>query len=227
MASPFRLRKSSRDESQSERDNRVRTENIKAGRGNSTAEHKGKFKSATPKGAAREEMSGKSDAPARKKSTPKRGAVKSTSPFRKTPETNIPTPTPRPNPSMYNVPQTPSWAGTETAPPPAPSFTPPFNPQMSDASRLHTVPPELQAPMPFAHAGTETAPRPMLAPPMGPAPGNAMAGMETAPRPGLPSPFAQLGGPGGPATSPFTGGQTGPGPGVDQAKMLQQLLFGR
>jgi hypothetical protein len=213
MASAFKLRRSSRDEGQSDRDERVRTENIKAGRGNSTAERKSKsnFKAATPKGAAREEMSGKSDAPAKKKSKPK-----SASPFKL--PSSAPVPTPRPDPSMYNVPQTPSWAGTETAPPPqfppdlaaSPprpdnfqqppgAFRPPMEgPPAINPAMLQSVPPELRAPL-----------------------GSSMAGMETAPRPPLPNPLAQLG---GSATSPFTGGPTGPGPGVDQRGMIARLL---
>jgi hypothetical protein len=227
----FHLR-SSRDSGTSVRDEEVRRKNIKEGRGNSTAERKKKkFKAQTPKGVTREEMSGGSDVPKAKAAAPK---PKAKGPFKLTPKA-APTPTPRPDPVttgatptpyMYSGPTGPvpgqSMAGTERAPAPAPymygggvvpgqsmagterapSMTPPFNPQMSDASILHTVPPALQNPM-------------------GPVPGNAMAGQEFAPRPGLPSPLAQLG---GPATSPYTGGPTGPGPGVDQRAMLARML---
>jgi hypothetical protein len=235
MASSFRLRRSSRDSGTSDRDERVRRENIAAGRGNSTAERKKKFKPSTPKGVVREEMSGRSDAPKPKVAAPK---PKAKGPFKLTPKA-APVPTPRPDPIttgatptpyMYSGPTGPvpgqsmagtetapapspymygggvtpgqSMAGTETAPHPAPNFLPPMNSALSRASILQTIPPALQTPM-------------------GPAPGNSMAGQEFAPRPPLPGPLAQLG---GPATSPFTGGPTGPGPGVDQRAMLARML---
>jgi len=128
---------------------------------------------------------------------------------------------PAPAPYMYGGGVTPgqSMAGTETAPRPAPPFVPPFNPQMSDASILHTVPPALQTPPP----------------------GNFMAGQQTAPRPPLPGPMDMLGGgvagrppvgmggatPFGNSNPPVSGmgGASGAGnPVIDPRAMLARLL---
>ena len=215
MASAFKLRRTSRDEGQSERDERVRTENIKAGRGYSTAEHKPKSK-----GAAREEMSGKSDAPAKKKSKPK---PKSASPFKLTPK-DAPIPTPKPtqfDPALAASPPRPDNfnqpAGDFTPPvqfPPDLAASPPRPDNFNQPAGNFTPPTQILDQQGFA--GQETAPYPV---PTGP-----MAGQQTAPRPPLPNPFAQLGGPGGPATSPFTGGPTGPAASVDQRGMIARLL---
>jgi hypothetical protein len=189
-----------------------------------------KFKPKTPKGVTREEMSGKSDAPARPKPKAAAPKAKAKGPFKLTPKA-APIPTPRPDPMTTGSTPAPymygsgaatvpgqSMAGTETAPAPAPymypatppaatppaaapPIVPPFNPQMSDASILHTVPPELQNPI-----------VPILDK-------QGFAGQEFAPRPPLPNPLAQMG---GPAASPFTGGPTGPAP--DQRAMLARML---
>jgi hypothetical protein len=210
----FHLR-SSRDSGTSVRDEEVRRKNIKEGRGNSTAEGKKKFKPKTPKGVTREEMSGKSDAPAKPKAAAPKPKAKA--PFALTPGHAAPTPRPDPIttgsvPTIHVFRADGTGAGANRWPHgnsasaspyvPAtprprrlpPSFTPPFNPQMSDASILHRA--------------------------AGAAPGHPAwaAGMETAPRQAFIT-LAQR-----PASSPFTGGPTGPGPGVDQRAMLARML---
>ena len=230
----FHLR-SSRDSGTSVRDEEVRRKNIKSGKGNSTAEGKTKFKAKTPKGVTREEMSGKSDAPAKPKAAAPKAKAKG--PFKLTPKA-APTPTPRPDPIVTGSTPTPymygggaaqvpgqSMAGTETAPAPAPyMYGAGVTPGQSMAG-TETAPKPAFAPNAFQDAFFQNAlpamPQQPLPGPRLPAPGNAMAGMETAPRPPLPNPLAQMG---GPATSPFTGGPTGPGPGVDQRAMLARML---
>jgi hypothetical protein len=193
-----------------DRDKAVRSANVAAGYGSSTAL---KHRDGGAGGADAKPKPKAKDSPAGSKPKAKAGA---SSPFKlpskapaPTPRPGgaaaapVPTPTPRPTqfPPDLAVSPSPAQPNSQVGPtnaaqpfgndipPGVANFTPQMNPAMSQASVLQTIPPELQA---------------ILAPP-----GGGFAGQETAP--GLPAPqFAGAGRDALAAMSTFPGRQPAP-----------------
>jgi hypothetical protein len=136
-----------------DRDRAVRSANVAAGYGSSTAERKGGGGGDKPKPKAKS-SGGAPKVDAGATGIKPKNAGKG-SPFGLPPSGKAPTPTPKPTqlpadlaPSPNPLqPNSPVGPGNAAAPfgNPAPSFTPPMNPAMSQASVLQTVPPDLQA----------------------------------------------------------------------------------